>query len=207
LLAGCATEEPRCSEAAEQLASCHGIDATTFVEACNQASADEASALADEVLAQSCPAAAGKADALDEWAFTEMCPAVMMSAYLVNAYRNPARVPLSADLKAQLRPQFGALVDRVQIHWGATLPDDWPMLHVRDAFMDVGAQTFGNQIFIAATTPSLETLTHELTHAAQVERYGGAYAFYRAYCRAFYRADFNYYGNALEVEAYANEHH
>ncbi|MDQ3335447.1 MAG: DUF4157 domain-containing protein [Myxococcota bacterium] len=206
-LAGCATEETRCGEAAEALATCHGIDAATFLEACNNASAEDATALVDTVLAESCPTSDGKADGLGEWSFVQACRPVIASAGLVNEARNPTHSPLPGDLKAQLRPQFGALVDRVSIHWNASLVDDWPMLHVKDAFMDVGAQTFGNQIFIAAPreSASLTTIAHELMHAAQAERLGGTLAFYREYCRAFYRADLSYDNNALEIEARSAE--
>jgi hypothetical protein len=203
LLVGCsATEEARCGEAAEVLASCHGIDAETFLDACHQAPPDEATELADAVLAQACPAD-GKADGLGEWAFVESCRPVMMGAYLVNAARNPTRAPLPDDMKARLRPRFGGLVDRVRVHWNATLPDDWPILHVKDAFMDVGAQTFGTEIFVTPQSASLETIAHELVHAAQAERVGGTRAFYAEYCRGFYDASFSYAGNAYEVEAYA----
>ena len=208
LIAGCATDEPRCGEAAQLLASCHGIDATAFRQACDSAAPDEATALADQVLAQSCPAAAdGKADGLGEWAFVELCQPVMMSAYLVNHVRNPTGVALADPRKSTLRPYFGALVDNVRVHWSSTLPDDWPMLHIEDAFMDVGAQTFGSRIFAAHASASAPTsmLVHELTHAKQSARFGGASAFYREYCRGFYRGGFRYDANPLEVEAYAEE--
>lgn len=203
MLVGCgATEETRCGEAAEALASCHGIDGETFLAACEQASPEDAAQLTDAVLGQACPSG-GKADGLGEWAFVEACRPVIMSAYLVNEARNPTRVPLSLEMKAKLRPHFGGLVDRVRVHWNATLPDDWPMLHVEDAFMDVGAQTFGTEIFVSAEAASLSTIAHELVHAAQAERAGGALAFYREYCRAFYEAGYRYDDNAYEVEAYA----
>lgn len=203
MLVGCsATEEPRCGEAAEVAAQCHGLDATTFRDACEQASPEEATELADSVLAQACPSD-GKADGLGEWAFVEACRPVMLSAYLVNAARNPNRAPLPDAMKAQLRPRFGGLVDRVHIHTNATLPDDWPVLNVEDAFMDVGAQTFGTEIFIAPGQATLSTIAHELVHAAQAERVGGTRAFYREYCRGFYEAGFSYAGNGYEVEAYA----
>lgn len=205
LLAACATEDSRCAEVAAALSSCHGMDEATFLDACHAAPPDEADALADAVLAQPCPSAEGKADGLGEWAFVEACRPVMMSAYLVNLARNPHAAPLDAELKAQLRPQFGGLVDRARIHWGATLPDDWPLLHVKDAFMDVGAQTFGTELFVAAPRASakLSTLVHELTHAQQSERFGGPLAFYAEYCRAFYESGYRYRDNALEQEAYA----
>ena len=206
LLVGCSAEpEARCGEAAEVAASCHGIDADTFLDACDQASPEEATELADAMLAQACPSSDGKADGLGEWAFVEACRPVIMSAYLVNQARTPVSARLPDDMKAKLRPRFGGLVDRVRIHWNATLLDDWPMLHVKDAFMDIGAQTFGAEIFVAASRESapLSTIAHELVHAAQAERFGGVLAFYRAYCGAFYDADYSYDGNALEVEAYA----
>lgn len=206
-LAGCATEDARCGEAAEALETCHGIAAATFLEACNAAAPEEVTELVDTVLAGSCPSRDGKADGLGEALFIEVCQPVLMSAQLVNQVRNPRQAPLADDLKARLRPRFGALVDRVKLHWNATLPDDWPMLHVKDAFMDVGAQTFGSHIFVASpsTSPSLTTLAHELVHARQAERLGGTLGFYRAYCRAFYRAGFSYANNELELEAYAEE--
>ena len=206
LLAACATDD-RCAEVAAALSTCHGLDEATFLDACRAAPADEAAALADTVLAQPCPSAEGKADGLGERAFVNVCEPLLMSAYLVNQVRNPSAAPLTADLKAQLRPRFGALVDRVRIHWDATLPDDWPLLHIEDAFMDVGAQTFGTELFVAASREStaLSTLVHELTHAQQAERLGGPVAFYSAYCLAFYRANFSYDDNALEREAYAAE--
>jgi hypothetical protein len=207
MLVGCMAEDTRCDEAAAALASCHGIDASAFSQACNAAPAEEANALVDEVLGQSCPAADGKADGLGEWAFIEACLPVMMSASLVNQVRNPSSAPLGDRVKATLRPYFGGLVDKVRVHWNATLPDDWPLLHVKDAFMDVGAQTFGTQIFTAYanTAGSTRMLAHELTHARQAERFGGAPGFYREYCRGFYRSGLSYDRNPLEIEAYAEE--
>jgi hypothetical protein len=207
LFAGCATEPTRCGEAADALASCHGIDAATFLEACDHAPADEATAITDTVLAESCPAADGKADGLGEWSFVQACRPVIASAALVNQARNPTHTSLPNDLKAALRPQYGALVDRIRVHWNASLVDDWPVFNVKDAFMDVGAQTFGHHIYVAAPreSASLTTIAHELMHSAQAERLGGTDAFYREYCRAFYRAGLSYDGNALEIEARAAE--
>ena len=205
-VAACATDD-RCGEVATALSTCHGLDETAFLDACRAAPAGEADALADAVLSQPCPTADGKADGLGEWAFVEACRPVMMSAYLVNLARNPHATRLDDDRKRQLRPQFGALVDRIRVHWAATLPDDWPLLHVKDAFMDVGAQTFGSEVFVAASRESvpLSTLVHELTHAQQAERFGGPLVFYAEYCGAFYRAGLRYRDNELEREAYAAE--
>lgn len=211
LLLGCATEPDRCEQTATAAAQCHGMDRGAVLAACNAASPDEAAALAD-AFAGECRAGGGgggggKADGIGETIFVELCQPVLMTAYLVNDTRNPASAPLSATIKAKLRPHFGTLVDRVQIHWAATLLDDWPVLHVKDAFMDVGAQTFGSEIYVAApsSAPPLATLAHELVHARQAERLGGLAQFYRAYCRAFYQSGLSYDANALEAEARAEE--
>jgi len=205
--AGCTAQDTRCDEAAEALATCHGIDASAFLDACHAASADEANALADDVLAQSCPSADGKADGLGEWAFIEACRPLLASAYLVNKVRNPISAPLVDPLKTTLRPYFGGAVDQIRVHWTATLLDDWPLLHIQNAFMDIGAQTFGPQIFAASSSGAapIRMLAHEMTHVKQAERVGGVAAFYTEYCRGFYRAGFSYHRNPLEVEAYAEE--
>jgi len=207
LLAACTTPDSHCADVAAALASCHGIDAEAFRTACEQAPPDEVAALiTDDALAQSCPAAdGGKADGLGEQAFLFACRPVLLAGYLVDRMRNPSSEPLDAASRATLRPYFGATVDAIRVHWNSLLVDDWPVLHIENAFMDVGAQTFGAQIFAsdASSRDRMHTLAHELTHAKQAERLGGVGAFAGEYCRAFYRSGFSYDGNALEVEAYA----
>lgn len=205
LLTSCTADESRCAQAAEALASCHGIDGDEFLHACNEAPAEEANALADEVLAQSCPSADGKADGLGEIAFVAACRPALLAGYLVSRARNPNSAPLASDTKAALRPYFGSTVDGVRVHWNATLLDDWPILHIENLFMDPGAQTYGARVFAvqADTAPPLEMLAHELTHTKQAERAGSLHAFATEYCRGFYESGFSYDRNPLEVEAVA----
>ena len=192
------------------MATCHGIDAETFRTACEQAPAAEANTLVDEALAQSCPSPDGKADGLGEFAFVTSCRVALLGGFLVEKMRNPDSAPLADEIKTELRPYFGTIVDEARVHWNATLLDDWPIFHVKDVFMDVGAQTFGTHVFAKDADSGrtvLSMLAHELTHAKQAERFGGVYSFTGEYCRAFYRARFSYDDNALEVEARAEEEH
>lgn len=207
--AGCSIDAgSRCHDAAVALSSCHGIDAVAFEEACAAASSTD-QALVDEVLASdtNCPTADGKADGVGETAFVVQCRGVLAAAHLLNAARNPDSVPLIEKVKAPLREYFGTTVDYVEVHWSATLPDDWPLFHIEDAFMDVGAQTFGLDIFAAypGTNGPLNMLVHELTHVKQLERFGSLSNFMTEYCRGFYRSDLHYDKNPLEVEAYDEE--
>ena len=208
-LVACTSPDSRCADAAAALASCHGIDANALRSACEQAPADEVDALADDALGQACPAPDGKADGLGEQAFVLACRPVLLAGYLVSAARNPASTPLDASARATLRPYFSATVDAVRVHWNSLLVDDWPVFHIHNAFMDVGAQTFGPEVFAsdAASSDRMRTLAHELTHTKQAERLGGVNAFAGEYCRAFYRSGFSYDRNALEVEAYTNAAH
>ena len=205
LLTSCTADESRCARAAEELASCHGINGDEFLHACNEAPPEEANALADEVLAQSCPSADGKADGLGELAFVAACRPALLAGYLVNRGRNPHSAPIADDAKAALRPYFGATVDTVRVHWNATLLDDWPILHIENLFMDPGAQTYGPHVFSVedGTTPTLEMFAHELTHSRQAERAGGVRGFARDYCRGFYEGGYRYSNNPLEIEAVA----
>ena len=126
----------------------------------------------------------------------------------LSATRNPAGQPLTVTQQKSLRPLFGNLVDRVQVNYGAQLMDRWSNgeqeVHVGD--VDSAAQTYCDRIYVKdayqpANRGQLFLLAHELAHAAQCERLGGAHKFGYQYFRSYYEAGQQYAKNPLEKEA------
>lgn len=213
-LLSCATDgRSRCQQAADALSECTGSVPEGFVEACEADTDADTAAFTDSLLEASCDgnaAIGGKEDGHGEALFVTACSALVGAAYVSNRVRSPTPVALTRALKDALRPEFGALVDDIRVSWNAKLVDEWDIGSLRVVLgFDVGAQTFGNTIFMShaydATNPRLRivTLAHELTHARQAQQRGGVLGFARAYCRAFWDASYSYRENALEQEAYA----
>jgi Domain of unknown function (DUF4157) len=126
----------------------------------------------------------------------------------LSATRNPGGQSLTMAQKKSLRPLFGGLVDRVQVNYNALLMDRWSNgeqeVHVGD--VDSAAQTYCDRVYVkdayqANNRGQLLLLAHELTHAAQCERLGGANKFGYKYFRSYYEAGQQYAKNPLEKEA------
>lgn len=119
-----------------------------------------------------------------------------------------AKVELTAQEKAALRPVFGSLVDKVKITYGADPVEKWGPITF-NSFASVG-QTYGYNIYIRPTRESMtdearmELLTHELTHTLQFEQYGGSYSnFGYQYFLGYAKAGFSYANNSMELAAEA----
>ena len=205
------TEHDSCEQASNALATCTGQVPEGFREACV---ADPA--VASEVLgsidpATCAPESDGKGDAVGLGAFVAACVPAVNAAYLANWARSPWAKPMPQALRDRLRPFYGDLVDRVKVSFGARLLNRWKLFGREFRFgMAFSAQTFGNEIFFAhdykpGDAYQIEVIGHELTHAQQAERAGGLVPFAAAYCTAYYRANWSYDDNAMEVEAVATE--
>lgn len=115
------------------------------------------------------------------------------------------RKRLDAFQKAYLRPQFGNLVDKIYVKYGATTLDNWRLGIVRMSQPSAG-QTFCNNIYITQRyRPNdfdlLVLLAHELYHSKQCEDLGGLSNFGYWYFKEYKRANQNYAKNRMEVTA------
>ncbi len=118
---------------------------------------------------------------------------------------------LSPTQKYFLRQRFGELIDRVTVIWNAYLND-----HVtydgRVVYEYSGAQTYGYRIYIEDkqkpnNTDQIMTLAHELVHVQQYERYEKSLNKYcRKYMDRWVDAQFSYFDNELEHEAFSEEY-
>lgn len=206
---GCAmdTSEPSlCDQASETLERCTGSVPDGFRDACAANPDTVASGVLAEADAESC-VSSGKADGLVESEFVGSCAALVNAAYWVVWARSPKSEPLSSELREQLRPWYGNLVDTIRVSWNSDLLTHWRVLgHDVVLDEDLAAQTFGNEIFVRLVPENdLEMavlIGHELQHGAQYRAFGGVTGFARKYCAAFYDANFSYQDNPLEVEAY-----
>lgn len=205
----------RCEQAAAAVAECTGSVPDGFVEACEANVGANGEEAVDALLDSTCEAvpADGKADGFGKDAFAVACSAAVGAAYFTNWLRSPSSQPLPKAFRDKLRPEYGALVDSVRVSWGATLIDTWTIGPVR---IELGgghtdAQTFGSEVFLkyaydVNNPTALVVVSHELQHARQSQQRGGLGGFERDYCRAFWDSNYSYSNNALEVEAYANQH-
>ena len=210
-LVGCATEPSKCEQAAAALAECTGSVPDGFIESCESDTEGETIAFTDSLLESTCDQSAltgGKEDGLFETAFVSACSAMVGSAYITNRLRSPALAPLPQEMKDVFRAEFGSLVDTVRVSWNARLVDDWSIgPHKLVIGFDVGAQTFGRDIFveqayIANRFSVRSILAHELEHVRQSYTRGGFIRFSVDYCQAFWDSNFSYRENALEEQAY-----
>jgi Domain of unknown function (DUF4157) len=138
---------------------------------------------------------------------------VMMSlAAQVTANRNLAGQALSATQKKYLRPNFGDLVDRVQINYDAKLLDRWSNgeKEVHVGAVDASAQAFCDRIYLRAShrpndTAQLVLIAHELTHFQQCQQLGGLTKFGASYFAAYQKAQQSYANNPFEKAARTRE--
>lgn len=182
-----------------------------FLAECEDGAGAGTEDVLDALIASRCEAAdlGSKADGLREMAFVAACLPVIASAFVVIRGRSGGGDPLPDAARERLRPLFGAVVDIVSVTWDSDLIDEWsiPGTGLRLDF-DYWGQTFGRRIFMDddgyrdGDVDQLGRLAHEITHTSQSEALGGVPEFAAAYCRAFWRSDFNYRGNALEDEAF-----
>ena len=128
--------------------------------------------------------------------------------------RSPSGEPLTDRLKYALRPVFGDLVDRVTIHWGITLLDEWSSQNfgINISGTESEGQTYGHDVFMrqnestyndrGETREMLKTLTHELVHVVQYRRWDSSLSnFGYHYFKKYKQANQSYENNEVEAEA------
>jgi hypothetical protein len=129
------------------------------------------------------------------------------------ASRYPTDASIPRTDREALRADFGSVVDRASITFGAA-PIDSVTVGGQDLTFDESttAQTFGEHIYVRSPLASLsddERLRleiHELTHVQQYERFGSSlYAMGFNYFQDYAQAGFSYRNNELERQAYGNE--
>lgn len=211
---GCATEASApavCDQVAANVDGCSPEQADALLASCRAQPSDATLAqLSSEEIRSACSAADdGKADA--QATLTGVCVATMYGIKWTVSVLSPTVQQLSADLKRQLRPTFGALVDTARITRAAELP---PGITIGSHELSVtpAAMTFGNNIFIDKTwgvlmSPKemLLTTVHEMQHVQQVSRAGGFLRFATQYCREMIAVKFDYHAIPLEINASAIE--
>ena len=117
-------------------------------------------------------------------------------------------IPLKALTDYQkrlLRPEFGSLVDRVRIKYGARMLDGWTIKGYKLESASAG-MAFCDRIYIKAPfnendDSQLILLAHELEHSRQCEKFGGMSNFGYRYFKEYKKADLKYENNLLEIEA------
>jgi hypothetical protein len=122
--------------------------------------------------------------------------------------RDNSRIPrqsLDSRQKELLRPEFGSLVDKITVQYGADMMDRWGSGQFQISQGSDG-QTFCNRIYIQDSYrqndyDQLILLAHELQHSRQCENLGGMSNFGYRYFKEFKKAGQNYANNALEREA------
>lgn len=214
LVVGCATEPSApavCDDVAASLDGCSPEQADALLASCRAQPSDAALAqLSTEEIQSACSAADdGKADT--QATLTGVCVATMYGIKWTVSMLSPSLKGLSADVKRQLRPTFGALVDSARITTAAELP---PGITIGGHELSVtpAAMTFGNNIFISriwgplmSADELLLTTVHEMQHVQQVARVGGFFRFATQYCREMIAVEFDYHAIPLEINAGAVE--
>jgi hypothetical protein len=136
------------------------------------------------------------------------------AAAAIMSKRSPTGEPLSDAHKSALRPFFGAVVDKVTVHWGTPPLDKWAAdnFSVKLEDTDTEAQTFGYDIYIKyrmgeqGAEYELTGLAHELVHVQQFERYGNSFSnFGYHYFKEYKQANLQYAANDMEEEAYSRQ--
>lgn len=112
--------------------------------------------------------------------------------------------------KYYLRPHFGDLVDRVEVIYNSTLPDEWVAASFRVDLSKSNAQVYGNKIYISGPYKprddrQLILLAHELVHVRQYEELGSLDKFGYQYFKEYERAGQVYRNNRMEKEAFTFE--
>jgi hypothetical protein len=141
-----------------------------------------------------------------EDSFAAMCVPAMQAASVISRSRNPGPVGLSPEQKVWLEPLYGEVVHDIKVHWDARLIHGWKAGGQAHVMGDTSAMTLGDHVFYAGphrpgALDQIVILAHELQHSAQARSRGGLPGFANAYCRAYYRSGYDYWTNALEVEA------
>lgn len=133
--------------------------------------------------------------------------AYVSAAEIMNK-RSPTGSALPDPMKTILRPYFGGLVDRVTIHWGTPLLDEWAAARFRISVTDIesAGQTYGYDIFIRAPAGinegNISVIAHEMVHSEQFERYEASLSnFGYHYFKKYKQAGQDYANNGLEEEA------
>lgn len=147
-----------------------------------------------------------------EEVFAELGGAAYVAAADVMKVKNKNRSlkPLDAFQKGWLRSNFGSLVDKVRVIYGAVLI---PSINVDFVSLNTStkAQTFGNRVYLKSSykpgdIEQLVYLAHEMVHVRQFHQHGESfYSFGKAYFRGFYQAGFSYAKNPMEAEAFEFE--
>ncbi|MDM3847084.1 MAG: hypothetical protein PT120_12255 [Aphanizomenon gracile PMC649.10] len=122
--------------------------------------------------------------------------------------RDNRKIPaysLDSRQKELLRPEFGSLVDKVTVQYGADMMDRWGSGKFQISQGSDG-QTFCNRIYIQDPYKQndygqLILLAHELQHSRQCENLGGMSNFGYRYFKEFKKAGQSYANNSLEREA------
>lgn len=113
--------------------------------------------------------------------------------------------------KRYLRPHFGDLVDRVEVIYDATLPDELVAASFRLDFGKSSGQVYGHKIYLSSPykpgdNRQLVLLSHELVHVRQYEQLGSSLdRFGYKYFKEYERAGQKYKSNKMEQEAFAFE--
>jgi len=158
---------------------------------------------------------------LSEEAWGDAGRVIYPAAAAVMNSRSPSGEPLTERLKYALRPVFGDLVDRVTMHWGITLLDEWSSqnIGINISGTESEGQTYGHDVFMrhnestynnrGETREMLKTLTHELVHVVQYRKWDSSLSnFGYHYFKKYKQANQSYENNEVEVEAdqvaYAN---
>jgi hypothetical protein len=198
-----------CEEAAATLEHCAGEVPDGFAEGCSANPDAVAGTVLSETNIETCPDPA-KSD-IGEQGFVDLCSIAINTAYWIIWARSPSSQPLPKAYRDRLRPWAGDIVDTARISWRSGLLTRWRVLG-HDVVLedDTLAQTFDNEIFIREAprgdNRQLALIGHELVHARQYRQAGGVVGFARNYCSAFYKANFSYRQNALEVAAYDEQY-
>ncbi len=206
----CATEPSApavCDEVAAKLDGCSPAQADALLASCRAqpSNASFAEISTEEIQAACSPSDDGKADA--QATLTGVCVASMYGIKWTVGLLSPSVQPLSADVKRQLRPTFGALVDTARLTHAAELP---PGITIGGHELSVtpAAMTFGNNIFIAKSWSAsisakelMLTIVHEMQHVQQVTKAGGFFRFATEYCREMIAVNFDYFAIPLEINA------
>jgi hypothetical protein len=118
--------------------------------------------------------------------------------------RGKSSSKLDAERKRLLRPDFGGIVDDVNIKYSAQMVE-FEVLGQRIG-ANPAAQTFGTDIYLESAyrggdAGQLALLAHELVHTQQFRKEGSLYGFGKRYFREYFRAGFDYASNEMEREA------
>jgi hypothetical protein len=128
--------------------------------------------------------------------------------------RSPRGERLDGIVEANLKREFGDLVDRLRIHWGVSGLDEWTAEAFKISLTgtESEAQTYGYDIYVKWNKGQKDDetvaklLVHECVHSQQFEEFGRSYSnFGYHYFKEYKRAGQSYENNKLEKEAFKKE--